>query len=107
MTKNSFLRLVLRLGLRLVRRFAPGSLGLVLLSGSCCIMTFRFLRPNGHLIVVEPMLLTTADELEPRVLALGSVWKDIVVRKDQEELSKLPRELVGGCPVSDLEKMTQ
>ena len=90
MTKNSFLRLVLRLGLRLVRRFAPGSLGLVLLGGTCRIMTFRFLRPNGHLIVVEPMLLTTAAAATLSLEAIGTRRLGpldlVVIRQSEKDL---------------------
>ena len=73
---------------------------LVFLSRSADVGSLGVDRLDGHLVVVQPMLRSTAVVI---IMSLG-IWRHtIAVRKDQEELRKLPRKLISGGAVGYLE----
>ena len=72
---------------------------LVFLSRSAEVGSLGVDRLDGHLVVVQPMLRSTA---VVSIMSLG-IWHTIAVRKDQEELRKFPGKLISGGAVGYLE----
>ena len=73
---------------------------LVLLARSADVGSLGVDGLDGHLVVVQPMLRSTAVVI---IMSLG-IWRHtIAVRKDQEELRKFPGKLISGGVVGYLE----